>query len=59
MKKIGMIGGLSWVSTVEYYKRTNEIMQQAAGGVSSARIVLESVNRQDYVNAVILSLIHI
>lgn len=53
MKKIGMIGGLSWVSTAEYYKRTNEIMQQAAGGVSSARIVLESVNRQDYVDAVI------
>lgn len=53
MKKIGMIGGLSWVSTAEYSKRTNEIMQQAAGGVSSARIVLESVNRQDYVNAVI------
>lgn len=53
MKKIGMIGGLSWVSTAEYYKRTNEMMQQAAGGVSSARIVLESVNRQDYVDAVI------
>lgn len=54
MKKIGMIGGLSWISTAEYYKRTNEIVQQAAGGVSSARIVLESVNRQDYVDAVIV-----
>lgn len=54
MKKIGMIGGLSWVSTAEYYKRTNEIMQQKAGGVTSARVVLESVNRQDYVEAVIL-----
>ncbi|WP_071798703.1 aspartate/glutamate racemase family protein [Natronohydrobacter thiooxidans] len=53
MKKIGMIGGLSWVSTAEYYKRVNEIMQATAGGVSSARIVLESVNRQDYVDAVI------
>lgn len=53
MKKIGMIGGLSWVSTAEYYKRVNEITQEAAGGVSSARIVLESVNRQDYVTAVI------
>lgn len=29
------------------------MMQQSAGGVSSARIVLESVNRQDYVDAVI------
>ena len=41
------------MSTAEYYKRTNEIMQAAAGGVSSARIVLESVNRQDYVEALI------
>lgn len=53
MKKIGLIGGLSWVSTAEYYKRLNEITQARAGGVSSARIVLESVNRQDYVSAVI------
>ncbi|MYZ46396.1 amino acid racemase [Propylenella binzhouense] len=53
MKKIGMIGGLSWLSTAEYYKRINEITQSVAGGVNSARIVLESVNRQDYVEAVI------
>lgn len=53
MKKIGIIGGLSWVSTAEYYKRINEITQSRAGGVSSARIVLESVNRQAYVDAVI------
>lgn len=53
MKKIGLIGGLSWVSTVEYYKRLNEITQDLAGGVSSARIVLESVNRQNYVSVVI------
>ncbi|MEM7463467.1 MAG: amino acid racemase [Pseudomonadota bacterium] len=53
MKKIGMIGGLSWVSTAEYYKRINEIAQEHAGGVTSARIVLESVNRQEYVEAVI------
>lgn len=53
MKKIGMIGGLSWVSTAEYYKRINEITQERIGGVASARIVLESVNRQAYVEAVI------
>ncbi|MCB1757183.1 MAG: amino acid racemase [Gammaproteobacteria bacterium] len=53
MKKIGLIGGLSWVSTAAYYQRINEITQQLAGGVSSARIVLESVNRQDYVTYVI------
>jgi len=53
MKKIGMIGGLSWVSTAEYYRRVNQIVQEIEGGVTSARIVLESVNRQDYVDAVI------
>ena len=53
MQKIGLIGGLSWVSTAQYYKRINEIVQERLGGVASARIVLESVNRQDYVDAVI------
>lgn len=53
MKKIGLIGGLSWVSTAQYYRRLNAITQELAGGVSSARIVLESVNRQEYVSAVI------
>jgi len=53
MKKIGLIGGLSWVSTADYYRRLNEMMQERMGGVTSPRIVLESVNRQSYVDAVI------
>jgi aspartate racemase len=53
MKKIGLIGGLSWVSTAQYYKRINEITQSALGGVSSARIVLESINRQEFISSVI------
>lgn len=53
MKKIGMIGGLSWVSTAAYYRLLNELTQEKLGGVSSARLILESVNRQDYVEAVI------
>ena len=53
MKKIGVLGGLSWVSTAEYYRRLNEITQEHLGGVNSARIALESVNRQTYVEAVI------
>lgn len=51
MKKIGMIGGLSWVSTAVYYRRLNELMQERLGGVSSAHVLLESVNRQDYIDA--------
>ena len=53
MKKIGVIGGLSWVSTAEYYKRINELVQERLGGVHSADLVLASVDRQDYVDAVI------
>ncbi len=53
MKKIGVIGGLSWVSSAEYYRRLNEIAQERLGGVHSARLVLESVDRQAYVDAVI------
>ena len=53
MKKIGMIGGLSWVSTAAYYRLMNELVQQKLGGVSSAHLILESVNRQAYVEAVI------
>lgn len=53
MKKIGVLGGLSWVSTAEYYRRLNEITQERLGGVNSACIALESVNRQTYVEAVI------
>lgn len=53
MQKIGLIGGLSWVATAEYYRRLNILTQERLGGVSSPRIVLESVNRQQYVEAVI------
>lgn len=53
MKKIGVIGGLSWVSTAEYYKRINELVQERLGGVHSADLVLASVDRQGYVDAVI------
>ncbi len=51
MKKIGMIGGLSWVSTAAYYRRLNELMQERLGGVSSAHLLLESVNREAYIDA--------
>ena len=48
-----MIGGLSWVSTAAYYRLINELMQEKLGGVTSADLILQSVNRQDYVEAVI------
>lgn len=53
MKKIGLIGGLSWVSTAAYYRLLNTMMNDALGGVHSAHLILESVDRQRYVDHVI------
>ena len=44
MKIIGMLGGMSWESTKLYYHHLNEIVKQRCGGLSSARILLNSVN---------------
>jgi len=53
MKKIGLIGGLSWVSTAAYYRLLNTMMNARLGGVHSAHLILESVDRQRYVDHVI------
>lgn len=44
MKTIGLIGGLSWYSTLEYYRMINERVQARLGGHASARIALQSLN---------------
>jgi aspartate racemase len=44
MRTVGLIGGLSWVSTAEYYRLLNEQVHQTLGGVHSARCVLYSVD---------------
>lgn len=44
MKTIGLIGGMSWESTVPYYRRINELVNERLGGLHSARIVLLSVD---------------
>jgi len=45
MKTIGLIGGMSWESTVPYYRRINELVNERLGGLHSARIVLSSVGQ--------------
>ena len=47
MKTIGLIGGMSWESTIPYYRHINEAVKQQLGGLHSARIVLYSVNFHD------------
>lgn len=44
MKTIGLIGGMSWESTLLYYQQLNEGVKQQLGGLHSAKIVLYSVD---------------
>jgi aspartate racemase len=44
MQTIGLIGGLSWYSTVEYYRVLNETVQRRRGGHASALIALQSLD---------------
>ncbi len=44
MKTIGVIGGMSWESTVSYYQLLNKAVNQAKGGFHSAKLILNSVD---------------
>jgi aspartate racemase len=44
MKTIGLLGGMSWESTIGYYRSINEGIKNALGGLHSAKIVLYSVD---------------
>lgn len=44
MKTIGLIGGITWYSTMDYYKLMNEMVNARLGGVSSAKVLTWSVN---------------
>lgn len=47
MKTIGLIGGMSWESTVTYYQIINEVVKKQLGGLHSAKVVLYSVDFQE------------
>ncbi|MEE4255484.1 MAG: aspartate/glutamate racemase family protein [Bacteroidales bacterium] len=47
MKTIGIIGGTTWVSTVDYYKMMNQKINRALGKNHSARVIMISVDFQD------------
>src|SRR5262249_24221028 len=44
MKTMGLIGGMSWESTLPYYRYVNERVRERLGGLHSARLVLYSVD---------------
>ncbi len=47
MKTIGMIGGMSWESSLEYYRIVNEAVKERLGGFHSAKCVMYSVDFEE------------
>jgi aspartate racemase len=47
VKTIGLIGGMSWESTVPYYRLINEEIKERLGGLHSAKVILYSVDFHD------------
>jgi len=47
MKVIGLIGGMSWASTLEYYRLINQSVAEKLGGLHSARLILYSLDFEE------------
>ena len=47
MKKIGLVGGISWTSTMDYYKFINEGVNEKLGGLNFAECIIYSLNFGD------------
>ena len=48
-KTIGLLGGIGWASTLEYYRLLNELLVARIGPAHSARILLVSMDQADFV----------
>ena len=48
MKTLGLIGGTTWVSTVDYYRLINQMVNQRLGRLNSAKLLLYSVNFEEF-----------
>ncbi|MBV7264732.1 aspartate/glutamate racemase family protein [Erythrobacter ani] len=44
MRKLGLVGGMSWVSTGIYYERINRLVQKRSAPMASAPLLIESLN---------------
>lgn len=53
MKKIGLVGGISWTSTLDYYKLINEYTNEKLGGLHSAEIIIYSIDFDVFENLLI------
>jgi aspartate racemase len=52
MKTLGLIGGTTWVSTIDYYKAINSLTNERLGGDNTAKLLLYSLNFEDLRNLV-------
>lgn len=48
MRKLGLVGGTSWVSTIDYYRMINEGVNERLGGLNFAELIIYSVNFNDF-----------
>lgn len=48
MKTLGLIGGTSWVSTADYYRIINQLVNERLGGLNSAKLFLYSLNLEEF-----------
>jgi aspartate racemase len=48
LRKLGIIGGTTWSSTALYYDHINRCVAQSLGGLHSARLIIESIDFEDY-----------
>lgn len=47
MKKLGLVGGINWASTIDYYRYINEGIHEKAGGLNYAECIIYSLNYGD------------
>ena len=50
MKTLGLIGGTTWISTVDYYKYVNQLTVERSGGANSSKLLLYSVDFGEFKN---------
>jgi aspartate racemase len=51
MKQIGLVGGLGWISTAEYYRLLNVGVRDELGGHRAARVLVDSLDEQEFLNS--------
>ena len=47
MKRLGLLGGMSWESSIEYERTINQLVRERLGGVASADLLIRSFNFAD------------